>query len=46
MYGNVKDAKDETVPATAVNGQADALITSDLTELAEGPAVRWIRSLQ
>lgn len=34
----LKDAKDEMVLATAVNGQADVLITSDLTELAAGPA--------
>ena len=54
----LKDAKDEMVLATAVNGQADAPITRDLTELAPnlagfgiramapGPAVRWIRSMQ
>lgn len=42
----LKDAKDEMVLATAVNGQTDALITRDLTELPPGPAVRWIRSMQ
>ena len=54
----VKDAKDEMVLATAVYGQADALITRDITELAPnlarfgiramapGPAVWWIRSKQ
>ncbi len=54
----MKDAKDEMVLATAVYGQADALITRDITELAPnlarfgiramapGPAVWWIRSKQ
>ena len=54
----LRDAQDEMVLATAVNGQADALITRDLRDLAPnlarfgiramapGPALKWIRSMQ
>ena len=54
----MRDAQDEMVLATAVNGQADALITRDLRDLAPnlarfgiramapGPALKWIRSMQ
>ena len=37
----LKDAKDEIDLATAVNRQADALTTSDLTELAARARFRY-----